>query len=513
MRNRTLPRRLLTGLVAMMSLAACSAPAEQTQTWQPPNTTAESTPATVATQTVQTGGVLSADGSLVVPGRAIPEKSIILSFPRGGTIAEWLVQAGDNVQAGAPLVRLESSALELEVESARAGLRQAQADYESLTSGASPADVAQAAARLDRARANLQEVAATITEKDVEAARRLVAERELILEQRLKGPLPEEIAQAEERISQARIRLEDARVAAAAEKALAEASLLQAANDVRTYQDTYSRIYWTNRNQYGDDVPVRERDREAEALRNVENLQETLRKREVELEEARQRELNAIGLAESELRRLEEARDLLLREPLPESIEAARRELADAQARLESLLGDERAAELAQAEASVAEAQANLDDLVADPASPDLAIAEARIVRAEVALKQAELALSQATLRAPIDGIVASVAPVVGEMIAANTEVLVLASLSSWQVETEELNELNVVAIREGDRAIIQFFALPGKSLEGTVTRIDAVGRNDRNLGTVYTVTITPDTWDDRLRWNMTASVRIVPSR
>jgi HlyD family secretion protein len=28
-----------------------------------------------------------------------------------------------------------------------------------------------------------------------------------------------------------------------------------------------------------------------------------------------------------------------------------------------------------------------------------------------------------------------------------------------------------------------------------------------------YTVTIAPDRWDDRLRWNMTAQIAITPSR
>jgi HlyD family secretion protein len=35
-----------------------------------------------------------------------------------------------------------------------------------------------------------------------------------------------------------------------------------------------------------------------------------------------------------------------------------------------------------------------------------------------------------------------------------------------------------------------------------------SVGRD-----TVYTVVIAPDSWDDRLRWNMTASVRISPQQ
>jgi HlyD family secretion protein len=35
----------------------------------------------------------------------------------------------------------------------------------------------------------------------------------------------------------------------------------------------------------------------------------------------------------------------------------------------------------------------------------------------------------------------------------------------------------------------------------------------DRFGDMTYTVTVTPDSWDERLRWNMSASVAIEPTR
>ena len=52
--------------------------------------------------------------------------------------------------------------------------------------------------------------------------------------------------------------------------------------------------------------------------------------------------------------------------------------------------------------------------------------------------------------------------------------------------------------------------ALPGVEIPGKVTRIRAYGEN-RQGDIVYMVVVKPDRQDERLRWNMTASVSIKP--
>jgi HlyD family secretion protein len=54
------------------------------------------------------------------------------------------------------------------------------------------------------------------------------------------------------------------------------------------------------------------------------------------------------------------------------------------------------------------------------------------------------------------------------------------------------------------------FDAIPGLKLPGTVSRIRALGEN-RQGDITYIVTVKPARHDDRLRWNMTASVTIAP--
>jgi HlyD family secretion protein len=96
----------------------------------------------------------------------------------------------------------------------------------------------------------------------------------------------------------------------------------------------------------------------------------------------------------------------------------------------------------------------------------------------------------------------------VGEVPGGGAAALVIADLSNWQIETEDLTELNVVTVREGDQVTITFDAIDGLELPGTIARIEPLGES-RQGDIVYKVIITPNSWDERLRWNMTASVQI----
>ena len=82
-----------------------------------------------------------------------PVRSVELTLPVSGVpIAEVLVREGDTVAVGAPLVRLDTRDLQLEVDQARAALAQTGAEYDKLLAGAPPAEVAEAKAQLSEAR-------------------------------------------------------------------------------------------------------------------------------------------------------------------------------------------------------------------------------------------------------------------------------------------------------------------------------------------------------------------------
>jgi HlyD family secretion protein len=160
--------------------------------------------------------------------------------------------------------------------------------------------------------------------------------------------------------------------------------------------------------------------------------------------------------------------------------------------------------------AEISRAQAQLELLEAGARAETIAAAEAEVVAAEAALEQAQVALAETELKAPFAGNVARLDAKVGEQVGPGSPVVTLADLSAWQIETDDLTELNIVQVQEGDPVTITFDAIPDLELPGKVVRLKAIGEN--KMGDItYTVIIRPDEDDDRLRWNMTATVVIAP--
>ncbi len=180
------------------------------------------------------------------------------------------------------------------------------------------------------------------------------------------------------------------------------------------------------------------------------------------------------------------------------------------------------AAELAAANAQIQQAQGALARLT--PTQPALDVAQAQIdaARTAEALAQAQVNSAQAALDtvkaqaanyalvAPFAGTVMTLDIHVGEFATPGIEVMRLADTSAWQIETTDLTELNIVNVGEGTQVNMTFDAIPGLDLPGKVTRIEPYGAT-RQGDIVYTVVVTPDQQDPRLRWNMTAKVSIEP--
>ena len=185
---------------------------------------------------------------------------------------------------------------------------------------------------------------------------------------------------------------------------------------------------------------------------------------------------------------------------------AAPQDIAVAQAQVNAAL-----AQRATAEAQVRQAEAERNRAIRAATAEEVAIAESQVEQAKAAVERGELAVTQTELRAPFSGAIVKLEAKVGEYVAPARPLVHIADLSTWRVETTDLTELSVVRIKEGDRATITFDALPGVEIPGTVTRINALGVNNRGDIT-YTAIVTPDEPDARLRWNMTASVTIEPA-
>lgn len=177
-------------------------------------------------------------------------------------------------------------------------------------------------------------------------------------------------------------------------------------------------------------------------------------------------------------------------------------------------------AELAAANAQIEQAQSALEKLTPTQAAIDVAQAQVDAAQAAVALAKSQIAGAQAAvdaaqaqatnyvLIAPFAGTVMSLDIDEGEYAAPGSVVVRLADTSNWRIETTDLTELNIVNVTEGTPVTATFDAVPGLELAGRVSRITPFG-DTKQGDIVYTVIVTPDQQDPRLRWNMTAKVTI----
>lgn len=513
-------RLTILTLLTLLITGGCSlSPPQQAAPESAP--TADPTAAAVAPQgsdTAQGAGATALpplpmqNGLVVADGRVVPVRSLEASFQVPGVVSEILVQEGDHVAKGDPLMRLSQEQLSLAVDEARATLTEARAIYAQLTEGATDDERTIAQARLDQARARLRSTTGEVVPEDVAAVEAELTALRAELASLQSGPRPAELKEAQARITEAEAALEGTRDRYATDKFLAKGEMEQAATTLQLRQDEYSKLYWELRNVDRDrQLTPDEVSAENRALAELKLAEISLEQAKVAYENALQQEVNQIAVATARLDAARAQLEQLLAPAETDAIEKVRARIAAAEARLKELQGDQRQGDLQASEADVTIAAASLDRIQAGPRQAELANAEARIVRAEVGLKRAELAVTQATLRAPIDGVVGQISTAVGETVSAQAApVITIADTSGWMIQTANLNELAVVAVREGDPATVTFYALPGYQLSGTVKRIMPVG-SSVGRDTVYTVVIEPDTWDDRLRWNMSASVRITP--
>jgi HlyD family secretion protein len=163
-----------------------------------------------------------------------------------------------------------------------------------------------------------------------------------------------------------------------------------------------------------------------------------------------------------------------------------------------------------QAQAAVQTAQTQLAKL--QPTADDRAALQASVNAAQAARDLAAEQLKEAQLVAPFAGIIETLDINAGEYVMPGTLVLHLADTSTWQVETTDLTELNIANVQLGNPVTLTFDAIPDLQLSGRVTSIQPYGQSKQ--GDIdYTVVVTPDQQDPRLRWNMTAKVSIEASQ
>ncbi|GAP15699.1 multidrug resistance efflux pump [Longilinea arvoryzae] len=142
---------------------------------------------------------------------------------------------------------------------------------------------------------------------------------------------------------------------------------------------------------------------------------------------------------------------------------------------------------------------------------PDqLSAAQARVKTASAAVDGAQEFIDAHVLKAAITGRVVDLAVQSGQRVAAGTSILQIVDFSGWNIETDNLTEMEIPKVSVGQKVEVVLDALPDIPLQGEVTQINA--RFEEKRGDItYTATIRLEQSDPRMRWGMTAAVHFLP--
>ncbi|MFA7681402.1 MAG: efflux RND transporter periplasmic adaptor subunit [Candidatus Peribacteraceae bacterium] len=132
------------------------------------------------------------------------------------------------------------------------------------------------------------------------------------------------------------------------------------------------------------------------------------------------------------------------------------------------------------------------------------------IAQKNVALEKAQRALEKYELRAPFDGIIRRIDFQVGDNLLADASEskYVVIENPDHLIVTVQLDQVDVVNVKEGQRAFITFDALPDKQFEGQIDIIDTTPIESSGVVS-YAVKIDLEPTGDTILSGMTAKVEI----
>jgi HlyD family secretion protein len=473
-----------------------------------------------------------------------------------------LSQAEANLSsAQAKYEQVKAGATPLQIEQAEASVRSAQAKYQQVANGATTAqDIASAEAAVRSAEAKLEAVrSGTVTEADLASAEAAVRSAEAKLAELRRGAVPADIDSAIQKVNQAKDNRLKAESQLSNAKEQARIAMEQAADALRSAQSAYgaAKLVYDEAVRTGKDPNIScsasqptcnnkltdaklrqyKADYEAKQIA-MSQAEQTLEARRLAYEDSKKQEIAGLQQADRQILDAQAQLDKLTAGPTPEQLVQAQASVDQARANLDKLRQPPKASDLVQAQAAVDQARASLEklrrgptaedlavaqatldqaqatlaDLKAGPKAVDLATALAAVKQAEAARDQAQAKLEQATLVAPFDGVVASVAGVPGQ--AAPTGATGLITLVDDSVLRVDIrvseNDLPRLALNQPAR--LTFDALPERTITGAVTFIAPKATVEQNV-TAYIVSITFDPSEKGIRPGMTANVAVITDR
>jgi HlyD family secretion protein len=410
-----------------------------------------------------------------VTGELVPAMWAVLSAEVGGRVSAVLVEPGDTVDEGDPLVRLDTTDLGLELRVAQQEVAAQQAALARLIAGASE----QAAARADRE--NDQQIA------QAEISLRIKRQQ---LERAMEQDPANDVTAAQAQVQQLQAQLAQMRAQdPATEVRLAQVEVERARIALDDAENEYNKAL----DRPWEDQAIRDA-----WAKELEQMQLNYRAAQARLDAAESAQrAHALGL------------------------NALQSQIAAAQARLEQAqeAADAYGVTLGILGYEVDAARMSLDYLRAwenplrdEAMQQEIDQAEARLEQAKGSVAQIEQRIEDAELRAPFAGTIGAVDVRTGEQIQPGQSMVVLGDLDTLRVETTDLDEIDVVQIAVGQEAAVTFDALPDRVITGIVTRISPRAESGSG-GVHYTVVLELPEIDPVLRWGMTAFVDIEVGR
>jgi len=200
------------------------------------------------------------------------------------------------------------------------------------------------------------------------------------------------------------------------------------------------------------------------------------------------------------------------RKTAEDKLRTAQKDYDTAVADLEDIQRESDSVQAALNAALAAEAEAKHQyDLSSGGVNKDqLALAQVRLDNANAQVAAAEDTLGNYQITAPFDGVVADVPVRVGDQVGSDTRAVSIADTSAWYIETTDVTELEVVNLAIGQKATFTADALPGVTMNGTVTEISQ-SSFVQGGDVIYTVRLKAENVDPRVKWGMTVQVTFDP--
>jgi len=478
---------------------------------------------TQALDMMGTGGQSPAS-AVTALGTVRPAQTLQLGFRASGPVRSVLVRLGGEVKTGDLLATLDTSALELELQSAQEEVALRQAALDGLINGPGATLVARAEAEHAQQVAQA-EVALQIKQLQLEKARledpsaSVVARRasveqlKLQLAQMRMGPSEADVVVAQSAVDSAQAQL-DGLLAGPEGQAIEVARLNWELAKNRLWQAQLERDAVAGL----AGVPGYQKDL-AEAAVGAAELSALIAQLEWELA-ARGATQEAVRIARAAVQQAEAQRSRVLEgqeaqaiglDILQVQIDAAEEQLAQAVAAQETytITLDMLAAEVETARLELRALQAWENPYLDEASGEEVAQARARLRQAELAAEQLEWQLRGTELRAPFDGVVSAVYLRPGEWGAPGVPVVEVIDTGAWYVETRNVGELVIARVKVGQEARVRVLALGEKTLRGRVEAISPVAVVQQG-DTTYTLMVALGPTDLNLRPGMNAQVEVV---